>query len=111
MLQIKKYDRIHVAALAATVLGLVLELIGSLVLSRTTTIGFNFSELHPLLFVGFAITVAALVVAVIGNTVHEEKAGYVISSAALYCAIAAVLAGTVIIALTIAGPVLWPTNG
>lgn len=111
MSKIKKYDYINIGALACTIIGLVIELIGSLVLSRTTAIGFNFNELHPLLFIGFAITVVAIIPAAIGNSIYDTKTNNVISSVALYSAVAVILLGTVVIALTIAGPVLWPVNG
>lgn len=111
MSKINKYDYVNIGAIVATVIGLAVETVGGAVLSRTTEIGFNLTKLHPLLFVGFAVTIAALIFAIIGNTVFGEKANGLISSTALYGAIAVVMLGTVIIALTITGPVLWPTNG
>lgn len=110
--KIKALDGINLGAIALSLIAFILEVIGGQVLTHPTKIGFNFTELHPLLFVGFILTVAALLVSIVGSVLTEKKElNKFWSSFALYLTIAVVMVAILFVAWTIVWPVLFPVNG
>lgn len=111
-LKLKPLDYIHIGAIALAVLAFVLEIIGGQVLSYPTKIGFNFDELSPVLFVGFAFVVVGLLASIAGSVLTEKyELNKFLSSLALYFTIAMLMVGILFIVWTIVWPVVFPVNG
>ena len=107
---LKKQDYINVASIILSVVGIILEVIGGS-LSKPTTVGFNLA-LSPVLYVGVALIVVALILSIAGS-VMTEKYGLnkKISSIALYLSVILIMVSIVYVVLVIVMPVLNPTNG
>lgn len=110
--QFSKADIVNLIAIAVSVVGLILVVVGGQVLSYTTAIGFNFSHLHPVLFVGVAVTVVAMAVAIYGEVLCcKMQNNRIIGTVALYLGVIAVMFAILFVVWTIVWPVLFPVNG
>ena len=97
--------------MAVTVIGIVLELIGGLVLSKTYGVGLNLN-LSPLVYVGIAFIILGFVISVIvENVYNKKKVDCSLSHIAVLTALVAVLFAVIFLALVITLPVLMPSNG
>lgn len=109
-MKLKKLDYINVAAIALTVMGVLLEIVGS-ANSIPETVGINLA-LSPMVYLGIALIAVSLVTAVTGSVITERHGmNKLISTVALYLAVIALMFGLVYLVLTIVMPVLNPTNG
>lgn len=110
MAKLNKFDSINLAAIVLTVVGIILEVVGG-IMSVPETVGLN-TSLNVLVYVGIAVIVIGLAVAIAGSIVTEKlETNKVISSIAIYLAVVAVMFAIVYLALTMAMPLLNPTNG
>lgn len=109
--KLKALDFVNIGAILLTVAGLVMDIVGGAVLSPAVGIGPN-TNLSPVMIVGMVLIVLGLAVAIYGSVITESKQlNKIISSVAIYLAVAAVMFAIVFLALTIVWPVLHPTNG
>lgn len=110
-LKLNKFDFINVGGVAAAVVGFILAIIGSAVLSKPEGIGVNFN-LSPLVWVGVAVLAAGLAATIVGNVFYKTRdMNRIVASASLYVAVIALMVIIVVIALTIVMPVINPSNG
>lgn len=110
MAKLNKFDSTNLAAIVLTVVGIILEVVGG-IMSVPETVGLN-TSLNVLVYVGIAVIVIGLAVAIAGSIVTEKlETNKVISSIAIYLAVVAVMFAIVYLALTMAMPLLNPTNG
>lgn len=107
----KKYDYLNLAAVALSILGILLEVVGGVVFSPAVSVGVN-TNLSPVLLIGLGVIVIALVPAIWGSVVTERHGlNKTLSTAAIYLAVLAVMFAVVFLLLTMFWPVLNPANG
>lgn len=110
-MKLNKFDSISVISAVAAVAGFVMALVGCLVLSTQEGIGVNLS-LSPVVYLGVVIIVLSLIGAIAGNALYEKMGmNRIVATVAIYLAVIAVMAVTVLVAYTILIPVLNPSNG
>lgn len=97
--------------IAAVVFGIVLELVGGLVFSKTYGVGLNLN-LSPVLYTGIVFIFIGFMVAFILEIIGRiKKINCPVSHIALAVAIVALLFAIIFVALVITMPVLNPSNG
>lgn len=110
-MKLNKLDYLSVASSAAAVVGFALALVGCLVLSVQEGIGVNLS-LSPVVYVGVVMILAGLVGAIAANVLYSKNdMNRVAATVAIYLAVIAVMAVSILVAYTILIPVLNPSNG
>lgn len=110
-MKLNRFDYISVASAIAAVVGLVLASVGCLVLSVQEGIGVNLS-LSPVVYVGAVLILLSLAGAIAGNVLYEKNSmNRVAATVAIYLAVIATMALTILVAYTILIPVLNPSNG
>lgn len=110
-MKLNKLDYLSVASAAAAVVGFALALVGCLVLSVQEGIGVNLS-LSPVVYIGIVIILVNLVGAIAANVLYgKNDMNRVAATAAIYLAVIAVMAVSILVAYTILIPVLNPSNG
>lgn len=110
-MKLNKLDYLSIASAAAAVVGFALALVGCLVLSVQEGIGINLS-LSPVVYVGVAVILVSLAGAIAANVLYNRNdMNRVAATVAIYLAVLAVMAVSVLVAYTILIPVINPSNG
>ncbi len=110
-MKLNKFDYISVISAVAAVVGFVMALVGCLVLSTQEGIGVNLS-LSPVVYVGVVINALSLIGSIVGNALYEKMGmNRIAATVAIYLAVIAMMAVSVLVAYTILIPVLDPSNG
>ena len=109
--KLKALDFANIGAIVLTIAGLIMDIVGGAALSPAVGIGIN-TNLSPVMIVGMVLIALGLAAAIYGSVITESKElNKVVSSVAIYLAVAAIMFAIVFLALTIVWPVLHPTNG
>lgn len=110
-MKIQRLDSVSIASIALTVVGFLFVAIGLSVLSIHEGIGVN-TNIHPLAIVGVVFIVLALASSIVANANYEKwSLNRILADVCLYLAVIALMGTIIYFFLTIAGPVLNPTNG
>lgn len=108
-MSLKKYDFVNLGAIIFTVIGVILEIIGCNLTEQG--VGVTIVQ-HPLAYVGIAVIVLSLVVAVYGyHKADNLGSNKIIMNVALYLAEAAIVFAVLFMVMSIIMPLYNTVNG